>query len=143
MSMPIGCCHAVHDHSRRGASRRHHRSLCPCSVRRSIDKVDDPMSPRDALLPAGLTGSALASAGQTALTPSRMSRRTALALDQLEQRSIVAEAAVTARAHLIGQATHASMRTSAAIHAEAVMLAQIAPAAADALAKIASASTAG
>ena len=101
------------------------------------------MSPRDALLPAGLTGSALASAGQTALTPSRMNRRTALALDQLEQRSIVAEAAVTARAHLIGQATHASMRTSAAIHAEAVMLAQIAPAAADALAKIASASTAG
>ena len=100
------------------------------------------MSPRDALLPAGLTGSALASAGQNALT-SRLSRRTALALDQLEQRSIVAEAAVTARAHLIGQATHASMRTSAAIHAEAVMLAQIAPAAADALAKIASASTAG
>jgi hypothetical protein len=101
------------------------------------------MSPRDGLLPAGLTGSALASAGQTAPTSTRLARRTALALDQLEQRSIVAEAAVTARAHLIGQATHASMRTSAAIHAEAVMLAQVAPAAADALAKIASASTAG
>lgn len=99
--------------------------------------------PPNNILPAALTGSALASAGQTAMTPSRLTRRTALALDQLEQRSIVAEAAVTARAHLIGQATHASMRTAAAIHVEAVMLAQIAPAAADALAKIASASTAG
>ena len=35
------------------------------------------------------------------------------------------------------------MRTSAAIHAEAVLLAQVAPAAADALSKIASASTLG
>ena len=100
------------------------------------------MSTRDGMLPARLTGYALGSAG-SAVAPSRMNRRTALALDQLEQRSIVAEAAVTARAHLIGQATHASMRTSAAIHAEAIMLAQMAPAAADALAKIAGASTAG
>jgi len=73
----------------------------------------------------------------------RVSRQTAQALAQLEQQSLVAEAAVTARAHLIGTATHASLRTSAAIHAEAVLLAQVSPAAADALARIASASTAG
>jgi len=101
------------------------------------------MNARDSLLPTRLTGSALASAGAGGLTPNRTSRRTMLALDQIEQRSIVAEAAVTARARLIGQATHASMRTSAAIHSEAVLLAELAPAAADALAQIAAASTAG
>lgn len=101
------------------------------------------MSPRDGTLPVRLTGSALASAGGAAPTPPRIARQTALALAQIEQRSLVAEAAVTARARLIGQATHASLRTSAAIHTEAVLLAQLAPAAADALARIAAASTLG
>jgi len=55
----------------------------------------------------------------------------------------VAETAVTARARLVGQATQASMRTSAAIWVEAELLAQVSPAAADALGRIASASTAG
>jgi len=65
------------------------------------------------------------------------------ALAALEQQSLVAEASVSARARLIGRAAQASMRTSAAIHAEAMLLAQVSPAAADALAQIASASTAG
>ena len=99
------------------------------------------MSARDGLLPVRLTGAALAPAGGGALTQTRLTRQTALALAQIEHRSIVAEAAVTAR--LIGQATHASMRTSAAIHSEAVLLAQLAPAAADALAQIAASSMAG
>ena len=94
-------------------------------------------------LPARLTGTALASAGSAGLTPTRLGRRTEMALDRLESQSIVAEACVAARARLIGQATHASMRTSASIHAEAVLLAQIAPAAADALSKIVAASTLG
>ena len=101
------------------------------------------MTGTDNLLPARLTGAALASAGSGASAPSRISRQTVRALAALEQQSMVAEAAVGARARLIGQATQASMRTSAAIHAEAVLLAQISPAAADALARIASASTAG
>ena len=94
-------------------------------------------------LPTRLTGTALASAGGGALTTSRVARQTAMALARIEQRSLVAEAAVTARAHLIGQATHASMRTSASIHAEAALLAQLAPAATDALSRIATASTLG
>lgn len=99
--------------------------------------------PPSSNLPVRLTGSALASAGGGALMSTRVARQTALALAQIEQRSIVADAAVTARAGLIGRATHVSMRTSAAIHSEAVLLAQLAPAAADALAQIAAASTAG
>lgn len=93
-------------------------------------------------LPARLTGSALASAGGARST-GRVARRTEQALANLEHESIVAEACVASRARLIGQATHASMKTSAAIHAEAVLLAQVAPAAADALSKIAAASTIG
>lgn len=93
-------------------------------------------------LPARLTGSALASAGG-ARGSSRVARRTEQALANLEHESRLAEACVTSRARLIGQATHASMRTSASIHGEAVLLAQVAPAAADALSKIAAASTLG
>jgi hypothetical protein len=98
------------------------------------------MTPHLDLLPARLTGSALVSPGRTAPRPMRETRRT---LSVLGQRSIVAEAAVRARAHLIGQATQTSLRTSAAIHAEATALAHATPAAAQALATIASASTAG
>ena len=65
------------------------------------------MSRRDGLLPTRLTGSALASANPAAV-PSRVSRRTEIALDRLESQSIVAEACVASRARLIGQATHAS-----------------------------------
>ena len=98
------------------------------------------MSAQVDLLPARLAGSALVSSGQTTPRPARDARRTLVALGQ---RSIVAEAAVRARAQLIGHATQTSLRTSAAIHAEATALAQATPAAAHALATIASASTAG
>jgi len=101
------------------------------------------MNGRDGALPARLTGAALASAGNGGLTATRVARRTLVALDQLEQRSMVAEAAVTARARLIGQASRASLRTSAAVWAEAELLAAVSPSAADALGKIANASTAG
>jgi hypothetical protein len=95
-------------------------------------------------LPVRLTGSALAAAGGGgALTPARVSRQTGRALASLEQQSLVAEAAVTCRAHLIGQATRASLRTSAAIWAEAELLAQLTPSAGQALHQIASASTLG
>ena len=101
------------------------------------------MSNSDSLVPARLTGAALASAGSSALTPSRVNRQTVRALAALEQQSLVAEASVSARAHLIGHATHASLRTSAAIWAEAELLAAMSPAAADALGRIANASTVG
>ncbi len=101
------------------------------------------MSPSTSSLPARLTGSALASAGGGGLTRSRVSRDTVRALVQLEQQSIIAEASVSARAHLIGHATHASLRTSAAIWAEAELLAAMSPAAVDALGRIANASTVG
>ena len=94
-------------------------------------------------LPTRLTGTAQASTGGAALTPNRVSRQTVRALAQLEQQSLVAESAVAARARLVGHATQASLRTSAAIWAEAELLAQVSPAAADALGRIASASTAG
>lgn len=101
------------------------------------------MSSRDGLVPARLTGTALMSAGGAGLAPARLNRRTAMALDQLEQRSLVAEAIVASRARLIHTAARASMHASASIHSEAVLLAQVSPAAADALARIASATTAG
>ena len=63
-------------------------------------------------LPTRLTGTALASAGGAALTPSRVSRQTVRALAHLEQQSLVAESVVNARARLVGNATQASLRLS-------------------------------
>lgn len=96
-------------------------------------------------LPTKLMGSALSSAApvQPTRASTRVQRRTQRQLAELEGQQVVAEAAVTARAHLIGTATSAAMQTGAAIHHEGVLLAQMSPAAAQALEHLAAASTAG
>lgn len=92
-------------------------------------------------LPTRLTGNALASAAGT--RSGRVARRTEHALNQLQHQADVSEAAVQARARLIGQANSAAMRTAAAVHLEGQMLAELSPAAARALEAIAMASTVG
>ena len=94
-------------------------------------------------LPARLTGTALAEAGSGSLSPGRLNRQTARTLAAIEQQSLIAEAAVAARARLISHATRASLRASAGLWAEAELLAAMSPAAARALGQIAEASTVG
>lgn len=101
------------------------------------------MNPRSDTLRTRQAGSALASAGDSAFAPARVPRQTAQALTQLRAALAVAEAAVTARARLIAQASRASLRTSSAIWGEAEMLAAVSPHAAEALSRIANASTVG
>jgi hypothetical protein len=95
-------------------------------------------------LPARLTGRALASAGSYGpSTHVRAARQTERALNRLDQQAVVAQEVVHARARLIETATRAALQSSAAIWAEAELLAMVAPSAGQALQAIANASTVG